>query len=180
MANTLDTQQQQHTLQGARIRRLTPIECARLQGFPDDWHEGVFIPKIDKRKCAQRDVIAIIENNGRFWVGSNWCNKPQEVCPRGSNDDGVYDKCWSICEQDNHAEVDALKKASKNAFGATLYLIGHDHCCQCCKDKMAEYGIANIVIGEYPKIKISDSQAYRCYGNAVTVNIVELIAKRLK
>ena len=20
-----------------RIRRLTPIECARLQGFPDDW-----------------------------------------------------------------------------------------------------------------------------------------------
>jgi DNA (cytosine-5)-methyltransferase 1 len=41
MANTLDTQQQQHTLQGARIRRLTPIECARLQGFSDNWHEGL-------------------------------------------------------------------------------------------------------------------------------------------
>jgi DNA (cytosine-5)-methyltransferase 1 len=26
---------------GYRIRRLTPVECARLQGFPDDWHEGV-------------------------------------------------------------------------------------------------------------------------------------------
>jgi len=24
-----------------RIRRLTPIECERLQGFPDDWTEGV-------------------------------------------------------------------------------------------------------------------------------------------
>lgn len=24
-----------------RIRRLTPIEAARLQGFPDNWHEGV-------------------------------------------------------------------------------------------------------------------------------------------
>ena len=24
-----------------KIRRLTPTECARLQGFPDDWHEGV-------------------------------------------------------------------------------------------------------------------------------------------
>lgn len=24
-----------------RIRRLTPVECARLQGFPDDWHKGV-------------------------------------------------------------------------------------------------------------------------------------------
>lgn len=25
---------------GIRIRRLTPIECERLQGFPDDWTEG--------------------------------------------------------------------------------------------------------------------------------------------
>jgi len=24
-----------------RIRRLTPTECARLQGFPDTWHEGI-------------------------------------------------------------------------------------------------------------------------------------------
>jgi DNA (cytosine-5)-methyltransferase 1 len=23
------------------IRRLTPVECARLQGFPDDWHNGL-------------------------------------------------------------------------------------------------------------------------------------------
>ena len=23
------------------IRRLTPVECLRLQGFPDDWFEGV-------------------------------------------------------------------------------------------------------------------------------------------
>lgn len=22
-----------------KIRRLTPTECARLQGFPDDWHK---------------------------------------------------------------------------------------------------------------------------------------------
>lgn len=41
VAQTLDTGMQQHTLQGARIRRLTPIECERLQGFPDGWTEGV-------------------------------------------------------------------------------------------------------------------------------------------
>ena len=23
------------------VRRLTPLECCRLQGFPDDWCEGV-------------------------------------------------------------------------------------------------------------------------------------------
>ena len=22
-----------------RIRKLTPVECARLQGFPDDWND---------------------------------------------------------------------------------------------------------------------------------------------
>jgi DNA (cytosine-5)-methyltransferase 1 len=25
----------------SKIRRLTPTECARLQGFPDNWHEGL-------------------------------------------------------------------------------------------------------------------------------------------
>lgn len=37
VANTIDTQMEQYTLKGKRIRRLTPIEAARLQGFPDDW-----------------------------------------------------------------------------------------------------------------------------------------------
>ena len=38
IANTLDTQQQQHTLTTeAKIRRLTPVECERLQGFQDNW-----------------------------------------------------------------------------------------------------------------------------------------------
>ncbi len=26
---------------GIKIRRLTPLECERLQGFPDNWTEGV-------------------------------------------------------------------------------------------------------------------------------------------
>jgi DNA (cytosine-5)-methyltransferase 1 len=42
IAQTLDTGMQQHTLTyDMQIRRLTPTECARLQGFPDNWHEGV-------------------------------------------------------------------------------------------------------------------------------------------
>jgi len=42
LAQTLDTGMQQHTLtpQGG-VRRLTPRECERLQGFPDDWTTGV-------------------------------------------------------------------------------------------------------------------------------------------
>tara|TARA_Y100001973_G_C5143938_1_gene304408 strand:- start:4 stop:1164 length:1161 start_codon:yes stop_codon:yes gene_type:complete len=36
-AQTLDTGMQQYTLDKTKIRRLTPIECERLQGFPDQW-----------------------------------------------------------------------------------------------------------------------------------------------
>ena len=36
-AQTIDTQANQGVLEGAQIRRLTEIECERLQGFPDDW-----------------------------------------------------------------------------------------------------------------------------------------------
>ena len=38
-ASTLDTSMQQYTIdaKNSHIRRLTPVECERLQGFPDGW-----------------------------------------------------------------------------------------------------------------------------------------------
>lgn len=43
IANTIDTGVQQYTLGEGSLRRLTPIECERLQGFPDDWTRwGIF------------------------------------------------------------------------------------------------------------------------------------------
>ncbi|MCC6371201.1 MAG: DNA cytosine methyltransferase [Bacteroidia bacterium] len=36
-ANTIDTSVNQYTLMKGNLRRLTPVECERLQGFPDDW-----------------------------------------------------------------------------------------------------------------------------------------------
>lgn len=42
VAQTLDTGMQQHTLSpDMKIRRLTPTECERLQGFPDGWTDIV-------------------------------------------------------------------------------------------------------------------------------------------
>lgn len=40
LAQTLDTKCEQAVYTN-QIRRLTPIECERLQGFPDNWTEGV-------------------------------------------------------------------------------------------------------------------------------------------
>jgi DNA (cytosine-5)-methyltransferase 1 len=41
VAQTLDTGVQQCVVSKSMIRRLTPKECERLQGFPDGWTEGI-------------------------------------------------------------------------------------------------------------------------------------------
>ena len=43
-----------------RIRRLTPVECERLQGFPDDWtkygKDGELISDTQRYKCCGNAV----------------------------------------------------------------------------------------------------------------------------
>jgi len=59
-AQTLDTGMQQYTIQpvltpNRAIRRLTPVECCRLQGFPDDWNEyGEFDGEVKPMSDTQR------------------------------------------------------------------------------------------------------------------------------
>ena len=54
-AQTLDTGMQQYTIDKTAIRRLTPIECMRLQGFPDDWNEkGIMGGKVVEMSDTQR------------------------------------------------------------------------------------------------------------------------------
>lgn len=38
---TLNSVELHGVYDGYRVRRLTPKECARLQGFPDDWCDGI-------------------------------------------------------------------------------------------------------------------------------------------
>ena len=46
------------------IRRLTPIECERLQGFPDNWTSG--ISDTQKYKCLGNAVsVPVVEAIGR-------------------------------------------------------------------------------------------------------------------
>lgn len=55
VANTLDTGVQQYTLQKSNLRRLTPKECERLQGFKDDWTKtGLFEGAAEEISDSQR------------------------------------------------------------------------------------------------------------------------------
>lgn len=55
IAGTIDTGVQQYTLAKNNLRRLTPIECERLQGFKDNWtRPGVFNGKVEEISDSQR------------------------------------------------------------------------------------------------------------------------------
>lgn len=50
---------------GASVRRLTPVECLRLQGFPDDWLDGLGLADGPKyRMCGNAVTVPVIE-----WIG---------------------------------------------------------------------------------------------------------------
>lgn len=54
-------------ISGVRLRRLTPIECERLQGFPDNWTEGVSETQRYKQLGNAVSVNVIFEVAKRLW-----------------------------------------------------------------------------------------------------------------
>lgn len=102
-------------------------------------------------KCAKQTTIAVIENKGRYWIGTNWCQSPQKECPRKDMPSGEgYWMCTQMCHQNSHAEIDACVQAGRNAEGGTLYLLGHTYCCDSCKHVMESFGIKEVIIGRLP------------------------------
>lgn len=59
IAATVDTSMHQATLQGVHIRRLTPTECERLQGFPDDWTTGSDHQRY--KQCGNAVTVNVVE-----------------------------------------------------------------------------------------------------------------------
>jgi DNA (cytosine-5)-methyltransferase 1 len=53
-AFTLNTQDKHGIFDGTRIRKLTPTECERLQGFPDGWTKG--LSDTQRYKCCGNAV----------------------------------------------------------------------------------------------------------------------------
>lgn len=98
--------------------------------------------------CAKQTTLAVVSKNGKYWVGVNSCENPQESCPRGGMPSGVgYEFCKDICKQTGHAEENAIKLAGKkNCKGANLYLFGHNRVCDECKLMAIKADIENLYI----------------------------------
>jgi len=77
-------------IENARIRRLTPVECERLQGFPDGWTEGV--SDTQRYKClgnaVTTNVITAIGTELLKHIIEN-----EEVMPAQNDDTDVIFVC---------------------------------------------------------------------------------------
>jgi DNA (cytosine-5)-methyltransferase 1 len=65
---TLDSVSGHGVSTGSNVRRLTPVECERLQGFPDDWTAG----QSDSSRYKQMGnavAVPVVE-----WVIGNICD----------------------------------------------------------------------------------------------------------
>ena len=65
---TIATANDQTLLDKNTVRRLTPVECERLQGFPDNWTEG----QSDSARYKQMGnavAVPVVE-----WVIQNICD----------------------------------------------------------------------------------------------------------
>jgi deoxycytidylate deaminase len=104
--------------------------------------------------CVKQSVMAtIIAVDGSRYIGTNHCMRPQATCPRASMPTGVgYELCKEVCQQEGHAEVNAVRIAGEKTRGATLYLEGHTYACDNCIATATAAGIDRVVIGAPPHI----------------------------
>lgn len=168
-----------------QVRRLTPRECERLQGFPDDY---TLVPTKVKRlappgsgPCAKQTVTAtIVAENGTHFVATNHCLAPQSTCARAGMPTGVgYELCKSVCRQPVHAEINAVEFAGKHARGGTLYLEGHTYACDDCVAAVQAAGVTAVVLGKPPG-NAADGPRYKAIGNSWAVPVVRWIANRIE
>lgn len=166
------------------VRRLTPVECERLQGFPDGW---TMIPwpavtELGEKQCAKRVIRATVRTpGGRFFVATNHVRAvPETGCPRLKLKTGEgWHLCKEVCGQKGHAEINALRIAGKHARGATLYVEGHDYVCDGCRAAAEKAGIAAIVIGPADATSCPDGPRYKALGNSMAVPCMRWIGQRI-
>lgn len=92
--------------------------------------------------CAKTTVTCtLFLADGTQVVGTNACSNPQAVCPRLPGED--YTKCSTICDQQGHAEVQALARVSPpaRAEGASAIVTGHTYACRECQEALFAAGV---------------------------------------
>lgn len=90
--------------------------------------------------CAKAFVkCTIVTMTGERFVGTNDCLAPQAACPRLPGEG--YEKCFSVCQQQGHAEINALRRGGDAAIGGHAYIEYH-RICDDCREVLEQRGIS--------------------------------------
>lgn len=93
--------------------------------------------------CAKvRVFCTITAADGQVFVGENHCALPQDVCPRLPGEG--YAKCKTVCHQEGHAELVALRMAGEAARGARATFRNHTYACRECQEALFAAGVLSI------------------------------------
>ena len=96
--------------------------------------------------CAKTTVrCTLVTPEGERFVGENWCANPQDKCPRAPGEG--YEKCITICQQEGHAEIVALRVAGTKAVGSRAYIEGHTYACMNCQHGLFAAGVRSLTVG---------------------------------
>lgn len=124
------------TNQAVNGPRLTPEQADRF----------VTVTAIKRGPCAKQTVTAtIVTSAGERFVGTNDCANPQTSCPRdaaGMKTGEGYHLCGEVCQQTDHAEINALRAAGEKARDGVMYIEGHTYACEPCRQAMVKAGLS--------------------------------------
>ena len=102
-----------------------------------------------KTPCYKQQVVAVLTNRGKVWVGTNGIDNPAGFCHRtvlGCASGEGYEYCSDVCEQVGHAEAVVCNLAGEEGRGGTLHLFGHTYACDACIELMKSFGIRELRI----------------------------------
>lgn len=112
--------------------------------------EGV-VRGLGLKPCRDRTIIAVIEDSGKFFVGTNGMMYDVGVCQRNEANHKInqgYHLCKNVCVQPEHAEVAAINKRKAEAVNKDpiLHVFGAKRVCDDCRRYAKQNGIRRIAV----------------------------------
>lgn len=107
---------------------------------------------LKKSGCLKQSTAAVVVKNGGIVGRGANAGKRVDVCPRIVHNCPTgtgYEYCKDVCKQEGHAEIMAIRDASKKTKilkGASLYLAGHWWICKPCWDEIIKVGISRVYL----------------------------------
>lgn len=125
---------------------VTPLDPPAITARPtwDEFYFGMAEYASRMATCPRASCGSVIVRHKRpLAIGFNGAPEGEEHCP--SEGLALADHLTiEHCERSVHAEVNALKNAVGNVYGAIIYVYGHYRPCPACTAELHRVGITDI------------------------------------